>query len=246
VIAAVAGPWSAAMRMGPGTKMDFAYDVSYRLRPGTDGPALLAAVADLSRGAWLTPVVAAASSDLLSAKVASKREGDVLTTVMILNPRTKEARAQLADIPFLNGKPLTASMSVAGDRLLVAVGGESKDRLALLRSGRPGTPTGDAATALAETKGAEGLYFMDAAAAVRPALSVAAARAGDSAGMASAVMGMALSVLGDMHLGTFVSYQGGEAVTFTWRTPMATFQSIAKLYRALGGARADGNSPKPL
>jgi hypothetical protein len=244
--AAIAGPWSAAMRMAPGPRIDFAYDLVYRLKPGTDGGALLAAMAEMSRGSWLGSLAAASSGDLLSVKVASKRQGDVLTMVTTVSARDKEARAKLADIPFLNGKPIESSIQVAGDRLLVAVGGESKRRLETLRAGSPAaTPPGAAAAALTETTGADGLTFIDLAAVLRPALSIAAAHSGDSPGMAGAVMGMALSVLGDMHLETYVSYQGGEMLTFTWRTPMGTFESAARLFRTLSGA-APGTTTRPL
>jgi hypothetical protein len=245
IAAAIAGPWSSAARMAPGPKIDFAYDLVYRLKPGTDGGALLATMAEMVRGPWLGSLVAASTGDLFSAKVTSKRHGDVLTMVMTLSARSKEARAKLADIPLLNGKPIESSIQVAGDRLLVATGGDSKRRLETLRAGSAAAvPPGGAAAALAETTGAEGLYFIDLAAALRPGLSVAAASAGDNPGMAGAVMGMALSLLGNMRLETFVSYQGGEALTFTWRTPMTTFESAARLFRTMSGA-APG-SPTPM
>jgi hypothetical protein len=245
IAAAIAGPWSSAARMAPGPKIDFAYDLIYRLKPGTDGAALLATMTEMTRGSWLGALVTASTGDLFSAKVTSKRQGDVLTMVMTMNARDKEARAKLADVPFLNGKPIESSIQVAGDRLLVATGGDSKRRLETLRAGAAAaTVPAGAAAALAETTGAEGIYFIDVAAALRPGLSLAAASAGDNPGMAGAVMGMALSLLGNMHLETFVSYQGGEALTFTWRTPMATFESGARLFRTMTGA-APGTTTSP-
>jgi hypothetical protein len=60
--------------------------------------------------------------------------------------------------------------------------------------------------------------------------------------MADAFAGMALSLLRDMHLETYLSYRGGQELTFTWRTPMATFESAARLFRMLSGG---GASPAP-
>jgi hypothetical protein len=246
IASAIAGPWSGAMRMAPGPKMDFSYDLVYRLKPGTDGGSLLSAMAELTRGPWLSQLLAASTGEAMAAKVTSKREGEVLTTVMTLEARDKEAKAKLAEVPFFNGKPVTSSVTVTGDRLVMAVGGASRQRLtALSAGGAPAGQTGDAAAALAETRGAEGLYYIDAAAALRPALSLAAAR-GDSPGMAGAVMGMALSLLGDTHLYTYVSYQGGDRVTFTWRMPMATFQSAARMFKVLTGAAGGSTTTQPL
>jgi hypothetical protein len=248
VTGALAGPWSGAARIGPGPKMSFTYDLIYRLKAGSDGAALLAAVEELTRGPWLGQLLAMGSGGTMAAKIKTKREADVVTTMMTLDARKlpAEARAKLADVPFFNGKPVEASVTVAGDRLVMAMGDESKRRLPALRAAPATPPAGDLAAALAETRGADGLYFVDAAAALRPALSVAAASSGDRPGFTSAVLGMVLTFIGQTHLTTYLSYQGGGALTITWRTPMGTFESAARLFRTVTGGAPPAAPTQPL
>jgi hypothetical protein len=97
-----------------------------------------------------------------------------------------------------------------------------------------GTPSGDLAAAFADTKGEDGLYYMDLAAVLKPAMAMA----GPNPSGPGAMLGMAGAMLADAHMTTWGSYRGGESLTVTWRIPMATFESVGTIVRGMMGAGA--------
>jgi uncharacterized membrane protein YeaQ/YmgE (transglycosylase-associated protein family) len=127
----------------------------------------------------------------------------------------------------------------------MTTGGNAKVRLAALSTPAEAAPAGDLAQALADTKGEDGFYYTDLSALVRPALAGAASAAqanGAGQGM-GAMMGAVGAMLANAHLGTWGSHRGGQTLSFTWRVPMATFQSISTLVRGFMGMAAGGGRP---
>ncbi len=230
---ALAGPWSARFSFLAGPKLDVKYDLAYAVKPGVDGKAILTAMEDLLKAPWLARLLEASGSGL-KMKLAAKREGDALVTKVTLDGKSMPpaARAQLATMPFFDGKPIEARTVVAGERLLMAIGPDGKARLAEMATAK-GAPTGDLAAAFADTKGEDGLYYMDLAAMLKPAMAMA----GKSPTGPGAMLGMAGAMLADAHLATWGSYRGGESLAITWRIPMATFDSVGAIVRGMmGGA----------
>lgn len=243
---AASGPTSARFNFGGGPKLDFAYDVVYALKPGTDGKKLLADIESLVKAPWLGKLFDAAFSGMAKVKVGARRDGDALAMQVAFDARKAPPalRAELKNVPFMDGKPIEGRTVVEGDRMIVSTGAGAKARLQALRTATAAPPAGEVATALAETKGDDGLYYVDLAAMFRPLAAMLASGGMKSAGGGGAnpaAMGsMAGAMLKDARLAMWGSYKGGESLTMGWRVPMSTFESIAVIVR---GAMGMGGPP---
>jgi hypothetical protein len=242
IFASVAGPWAGRFSYQAAPKLALQYDVVYSLAPGADPAKLLASLEGLVKAPWLSRLLAVSFKGMLKVKIDSRREGPVLLTRVAFDTKKlpPSVRAELKGVPFLDGPPIEARTVIAGNRMIVSVGPSSKARLAALQAAAaPPAPPPDLAAALGETKGADGLYYADLAALLRPALGFAAAeaRAGGGGGAANtaAMMGMAGTLLETARLATWGSYRGGETLSISGRIPFATFESVATLVRAATG-----------
>jgi hypothetical protein len=181
---------------------------------------------------------------MMKVKLGTKREGDAL--VMLVSADTKKLpkdfRAQMKGLPLFDGTPVEGRAVISGEKMVMTIGAGGKARLTGLLSGAAGgTPSGELAAALAETKGEDALYFTDLAAMLKPIINLAASGSFGAKGspenaqttmMAKGVGGM----LANARLAMWGSYHGGETAVLTGRIPMSTFESVAVLVRGMMGA----------
>jgi hypothetical protein len=238
------GPTSARFSFTSGPKLGMEYDIVYGLKPGSDGKKVLAMTEELCNAPWLAKLIDTATQGEMKLKLSSKREGDELVTKFLFDTKKLPAakRAELKGVPFFDGTPLEMRSALAGDRLVLTTGPTAKARMAALRQATGGTPSGELAAAVADTKDADGLYYADLAALFKPMLGLAAqsAQAGGGGGQAAAMMGMAGGLLQNAKLSTWVSYRGGEDVAIAWRIPMSTFESVATMFKQVTGMMGGG------
>jgi hypothetical protein len=242
LLAAMAGPVASRFSLAQGGKLAFTGDAIYALQPGTDGQKLLADLEAMMKAPWMGRFMEAAFAGMVKAKLSAKREGDTLVTQMAFDARKAPAsvKGQLQQLPFMDGKPFESRLAVAGDKAFYTLGSGGKARLEALRAGGTAAPAGDLATALAETKGDDAVYYVDLAAILKPMFGLATAGMGQSAGglPSPAVMaGFLGTALADAHLATWGSVRGGESLTLGWRIPMSTWESIAAIARSAMGMK---------
>lgn len=188
---------------------------------------------------WLTLLFNDAFEGQGKVKMGTRREGDTLVMQLGLDTKKMPAamRAQMKGLPLFDGQPIEARTSVVGDKLLMIAGGDSQQRLTGLAGGAA-APSAALGAALAETKGDDGLYYLDIAAALRPLVGLAASGAMPVRGGPNpmALAGMASTLLKDGHLVTWGAYKGGDLASVTWRIPMSTFESVGNIvHGAMGG-----------
>jgi hypothetical protein len=232
----LAGPMTARFSFEGAGRFPFAYDVVYGLKAGADGNKLLTDLESMMKAGWMGKLFDAAFAGAVKVKLATKREGETLVTQVAFDTKKTPAkmRAELKQLPFFDGTPLEGRTAVAGSKMIVTTGPGGKARLAALLSAPGAPPAGDLQAAVADTQGADGLYYADLAAMVKPVLALAnsGAVANGSAGGVGP-MAMAGALLANAHLATWASYRGGTTATVGWRIPMSTFESVGAL---VGGA----------
>jgi hypothetical protein len=241
---ALAGPFSARFGFEEGPKLSFLYDIVYTLKPGTDGKKLLGDLESMMKAPWLAHFFDVAFQGMVKVKLGTKREGDALVTQVAADTKKlpKDARAQLKGLPLMDGTPLEARTVVAGDKMVVTLGTGAKPRLTGLLAGTAGAPpSAELATALAESKGEDGLYYLDLAAMLKPFINLAANGAigpkGSPENMQAGMMARGLGpALANAHLAMWGSYHGGPSAVLTGRIPMSTFESVSALVRGALGA----------
>jgi hypothetical protein len=241
---ALAGPFSARFAFEGDTKLSLAYDVVYSLKPGTDGKKLMADLESMMKAPWLAHLFDVGFQGMMKVKLSTRREGDALVMQVAADTKKmpKDMRAQLKGLPLFDGTPVEGRTVIAGDKMMVSLGSGAKARLTGLLAGSAGAaPSADLATALAESKGEDALYYMDLAAMLRPILDLAATGAIGSKGSPDNMRATAMArgiggMLANTHLAMWGSYHGGETATLKGRIPISTFQSVSVLARGVMGA----------
>jgi hypothetical protein len=240
---ALSGPFSARFSFEEGSKLSLVYDIVYTLKPGTDGKKVMADLESMLKAPWLAHFFDLAFQGTIKVKLTAKREGDVLVTQVVADTKKmpKDARAQLKGLPLFDGTPLETRTALAGDKLVMAIGPGAKARLTGLLSGTAGAPpSGELATALAESKGEDGLYYLDLGAVMRPFINLAASGAigakGSPEAMQASMMARGVGgMLANARLAMWGSYHGGQTAVLTGRIPMSTFESVAVVVRGVMG-----------
>ena len=241
---ALSGPFSARFGFEQGSKLSLAYDVVYTMKPGTDGKKVLADLESTMKAPWLAHIFDVAFQGMMKVKLTAKREGETLAMAVVADTKKlpKEMKSELKWLPLFDGAPLEARTTVAGDKLVMSLGSGTKARLAaLLAGGAAAPPSGDLAAALAESKGADALYYTDLAAMLKPFFALAATGAvgtkGSPDNMKATMMGRQVgTMLANAHLAMWGSYRGGTTATVSGRIPMSTMESIGLLARGAMGA----------
>jgi hypothetical protein len=241
---ALAGPFSARFGFEEGPKLSFFYDVVYSLKPGTDGKKLMADMESMVKAPWMTHFFDVAFQGMMKVKLSAKREGNALVVQAVADTKKmpKDLKAQTRGLPLLDGTPIEARTVIAGDKVVVSVGPGAKARMAALLAGTAAAPpSGDLATALAESKGEDGLSYTDLAAVLKPIMGLAASGALGAKGSPESAQATAMargvgSMLANAHLVVWGSYRGGPTATLTGRIPFSTFESVATLVRGAMGA----------
>lgn len=237
----LSGPFSARFSFEGDRKLSFVYDVIYTMKPGTDPKKLTAELESVMKAPWLSAFFDAASQGLMKFKLTSRRDGEALVTQVAMDTKKMPAdmRAQLKTLPMFDGKPIEARTAVAGEKMIVAIGGTTKVRAAALAGSAGAPPAGELAAALAETKGDDAFYYTDLAALFRPLLSLAASGGlgpkGPGNQQATAMAGAVGAMLQNSAVATWGSYRGGNTATVTWRIPISTFETVGKVVAGVMG-----------
>jgi len=135
---------------------------------------------------------------------------------------------------FLGSSTVSMLSTVAGGRLIMSSEPAASVRLASLVAGRPGSPAPELATALAETRGQDGLFYLDLWSLMKPAIAVAASP--QEAQMIGVVTNM--PGFSQLKLPVVMSYKGGQALDSELRVPLSTLTNAANVARPfLGGAK---------
>jgi hypothetical protein len=241
---ALSGPFSARFAFEEGSKLSLIYDIVYTLKPGTDGKKVMADLESMMKAPWLAHLFDVAFQGMMKIKLTTKREGDALVMSVAADTKKmpKDMRAQMKGLPLFDGTPVEGRTVLAGDKMVVSIGAGSKARLATLLAGAAGAaPSGELATALAETKGEDAIYYMDLAAVLKPILGLAASGAlgakGSQENMQATMMAKGVgAALANAKLAMWGSYHGGQTAVLAGRIPMSTLESVSLLFRGVLGA----------
>jgi hypothetical protein len=164
-------------------------------------------------------------------QVQAKRERETLRTELAFPVRDRPGDVGTAVRAIFGSATLSLLATVANGRLVAATEPAAAERLAALRDGPPRAPPPEIAAALAETKGHDGLVYLDLWATIRPvALATAPSKAG-FLGMTSMMPGFS-----QLKLPVVMSHRGGDALTAELRVPLATLNNAATVLRPLVGA----------
>jgi hypothetical protein len=231
ILGALSGPSASRLALAQREKLSIQYDLVYGLRAGADGKAVLAAIEQLARAPWLASVLNNALGKVTKFRIGTQREGEVLVTRVALDLQNvpPRSRAELASFPHLDGTPIEVRFAVANERLLVVTGADGAARIGALAHAPTGGPAGNLGLATEETKGADGFYYLDAGALLRPLVAALAQSplAGPKGGRQEQTLRKAIGLLTSAQLTAWASYRGGESLTVTGRIPMNTLVSTS-------------------
>lgn len=238
VLGALSGASSGSIRFD-GSRL--AYQIVYPLKSGADGSKVIDAVAAIGGSKAMADFIAAVYGPI-APKVAFKREGSTLraTVGLGLKPSKSGGKEVGALVKKLFGSDkLEILMTVGNGRLVGLLGAGGKPRLAALADGRGGPPpAGDLGAALAETRGHDGLGYLDLGAFVAP---VMAAFGGAGAGFLPA--GLGGSPGGKPRpMPLFVSWRGGDAFVAELRVPVTSIATGGALAKSSMAGIAGGSA----
>ena len=131
------------------------------------------------------------------------------------------------------GNSFTVVAGVAGGKLLLASEPQAAERLNVLAGARPATgPPGDSplATALEESRGRDGLVYVDVLGVIGPLMSALAP--GGAARMVNNLL--AMPGLAGRKLPVWLSFAGGAALAIDLRLPVSTLTTAAGLMGFFG------------
>jgi hypothetical protein len=190
----------------------------YGMRKESDGEAALSAMAGLMNGAWYRSLLVAGD---MKGKVSVKRDKDVLlvSTTQVAPKNMPSAMAQAMKGMGLMSQSM--AMLAKPANLFFATGKDAAAKVRQLVSAEPGKPTGQAATAVEESAGADGFFYMDFGQLVK--LGVGAMGAGDN------------PMFSNLRLPFWVSYRGGKSPTLDLRVPMELARGVAAFAPMLMG-----------
>jgi hypothetical protein len=199
----------------------------YGLRKEPDGEALLSSIAALMKGAWYQSMLAAGDT---KGKVSVKRDKDVL-----LISTTQEAPRSLppAMAQAMKGMGLLSqsmAMLVKPGNLFFTTGKDAGARVRALVSAEPRKPAGLTATAVEESAGADGFFYMDFGQLIK--LGAGAMGAGEN------------PMIANLRLPLWISYRGGKSPTLDVRVPMELARGVAAVApMVMGMAMGMGGLP---
>lgn len=193
----------------------------YGLRNESDGDAFLSAVAALMKGAWYQSILSAGDS---KGKVSVKKDKDVLL-VSTSQAAPKDLPPAMAEAMKGMGL-LSQSMAMLARQgsLYFASGRDAAAKARQLVSAEPRKPEGSAATALQESSGSDGFFFMDF---------------GQLLKLGAGAMGAADNpMLSGMRLPFWISYRAGNSPSLEIRVPMELVRGVAAFAPLLMGMGA--------
>lgn len=224
------GTTSFALRSGRGGAT---YDALLELTPGTAPDAALDA---LVRAAS-SPAAAQVLAQMYGArapKLAVVRDGPVAARLSVAFPTAD------ADDPADLGRVVQSlfgtrrlDLVVTGSPGQVTVSTEPGARVRVGNLAQSGTPPPELAAALAETKGAAGVAFVDAMGFARPVLAAMPPGAGETQALK---LLLAFPGIANLKLPAFISHRGGNTLAVNVRVPLVTLTNLGGLLRPFMGA----------
>jgi hypothetical protein len=193
----------------------------YGLRNESDGEAFLSAVAALMKGAWYQSLLSAGDS---KGKVSVKKDKDVLL-ISTSQAAPKDLPPAMAEAMKGMGL-LSQSMAMLARQgsLYFTSGKDAAAKVRQLVSAEPRKPEGAAATALQESSGSDGFFFMDF---------------GQLLKLGAGAMGAADNpMLSGMRLPLWISYRAGSSPRLEIRVPMELARGLAAFAPLLMGMGA--------
>jgi hypothetical protein len=190
----------------------------YGMRKGADGEVFLSTIAALMKGGWYQSLLSAGE---MKGKVSVKRDKDVLL-VNTTQDAAKNIPPALAEA--MKSMGLTSqTMALLADQgsFFCTTGKNAAARVRQLVSAEPRKPSGLAASAVAESAGADGFFYMDIGQFMK--LGAGAMGAGEN------------PMLSSLRLPLWFSYRGGKSPTLDVRVPMELARGVAAFAPMLMG-----------
>ncbi len=143
---------------------------------------------------------------------------------------------------LMGSSQIVTLATVSRGQLVFASEPGARARIAAFATTTAGTPAPELATAQRDTKGSEGVFYMDMMALARPVL----AAAGTPDAQAQ-MFGMLLSLpgLAQLKLPLVFSYEGGDDLKARFRVPLSTLSSAGSVMHLLGGMGTLGAALSP-
>jgi hypothetical protein len=227
----LSGAGSGTMRLHKGA---LANDVVVPLQ-GNAPAAALEALAALAGSRGFTELLGEIYGKA-TPQVSARREREGLRTELAFPVRDRPGDPGTALKAFFGSATVAVLSTVSKGRLLMSTEPAASNRLAALAGPAARTPAAEIATALAETRGQDGLLYLDLWSFFLPTMAVAAKVQPQEAamiGMITAMPGFAT-----LKLPVMMTYKGGEALTADFRIPLGTLSNAAAVARPfLGMAR---------
>jgi hypothetical protein len=169
-----------------------------------------------------------------SPKVTSQRIRDVLRTELAFPVRDRPGDPGTALKAFFGTPTIATLTTVSGGRLLMATEPQATPRLSVLATPRPAAPPADLAAVLEETRGQDGLLFLEMWSLVKPALGLTLTP------QQAQMMGIVTNMPGfaQLRLPLVMSYRGGASLTAEMRLPMSALTNAANVARPFLGGMA--------
>jgi hypothetical protein len=200
----------------------------YGMRKESDGEAFLSTMAALMNGAWYKSLLSAGGTQ---GRVSAKRDKDVLL-VSTTQGAPKNVPSAMAEA--MKGMGLlsqTMAMMAKSGNFFFMSGKDAAARVRQLATAEPRKPTGLAATAVEESAGADGFFYMDFGQLVK--LGAGAMGAGEN------------PMFSGLRLPLWVSYRGGKSPTLEVRVPMELARGVATFVPMLMGLGMGMGGPPP-
>jgi hypothetical protein len=198
----------------------------YGLRKESDGEAVLSAMAALLKGDWYQALLSAGES---KGKVSVKRDKDVLLVNVTQGTPKDMPPAMVQAMKGMGLTSQTMAVSAQPGNLFFASGKDAATKVRQLGSTEPGKPTGLAATAVEESAGADGFFYMDFGQLVK--LGMGAMGAGEN------------PMFSNLRLPLWFSYRGGKSPTVEVRVPMELARGVAAFAPMLMGMGMGAGAP---
>jgi hypothetical protein len=165
-------------------------------------------------------------------RVQARRDRDTLRTELAFPVRDRPGDPGTALKAFLGSSTVSVLSTVAGGRLLMSSEPTASVRLASLAAGTGRAPAAELATALQETRGQDGFFYLDLWSLMKPAIAVAASP------QEAQMIGIVTNMPGfsQLKLPIVMSYKGGQALESELRVPLSTLTNAANVARPFLGA----------
>lgn len=235
--ATLTGAGSGVVRLSNGFDAAYSYDLRPSVTPDAALDAFAASVAPAALPALLREVSGPDAPTL-----HTRREGKLVTVDVEFASARPEMRKMMRALYGSEG--FTPVVTAGGGRLVTVSGPDARNRTTRLAASPPAPAdvSPELASALAESRGAHMVVYVDVLGLARPALRVAAGQDDPNAAQLSGVLST-LPGLANLHLPIIATLQGGTRLDAELRIPLATLKSAADFARPLMGLAGPASNP---